>query len=126
MLSAARPPFLPRPSPPSLLLREVRALCRRVCILQALGKFEEADLLSNGQLNSTITLARESQELSDGQLEAIFTAEENRVETAHALAEILLPLLTPLNGVAALQRDFSANRTFSPEHAVATDGSLGL
>jgi hypothetical protein len=121
MLSAARPPFPSRPNSPSLLLREVRAICRRVCILRALGKFEEAEILSTGQLTSAIALARESQELSEEQLEALFTAEEDRVDTAQALAEILLPLLTAANAAAATENHFSPNRYFASDSRAEAD-----
>ena len=92
-----------------------------MCILRALGKFDDAEVLSAGQLTSTIALARESQELSDVQLEALFAAEEDRVDTAHTLAEILLPLLTAANGATALQRNFSANRFSAPDSAAGFD-----
>jgi hypothetical protein len=96
----------------------VRALCRRACVLRALGKFDEAESLSGGQLASAIALAREAQELSDAQLEALFAVEEDRVDTAHALAELLLPLLSAANEAAVLPRNFSPNR-FSASDARA-------
>jgi len=95
-----------------------------VCILRALGKFDDAEVLSAGQLTSAIAVARESQELSDVQLEALFAAEEDRVDTAHTLAEILLPLLTAANGATALQRNFSANRFAPSDPATEADRSV--
>ncbi|MEO7798695.1 MAG: hypothetical protein ABIY47_13330 [Opitutaceae bacterium] len=93
MSSAAPPPFSPlRTVPP--LLRELRAVYRRVCILRASGKDEEAEELLAGKVAALLSRAQESPEISEIQIETLLTQEEERVENAHALAEILLPLLT--------------------------------
>jgi hypothetical protein len=93
MLSAAPPPhsFLStQPSP----WREARVLYRRICVLEATGKQNEADTLRAQQLVPAIEALRGTPAVGEDQLEAMFAAEEERVATAHTLAEILLPLLT--------------------------------
>jgi hypothetical protein len=119
MLSAAPPPFSSsKPTPP--LLRDVRALYRRVCVLRASAKVDEADALLSGKLASAIARARESQEIPESQLEAIFAIEEDRVDTAHTLAEILLPLLIAANEASASQRNFATSRTTETEPSSET------
>lgn len=109
MLSAAPPPFSSRKTSSSLL-RDVQVLYRRVCVLRVSGKTEEADELLAGKVASAISIARESGEISEQKLEAIFATEEERVDTAHALAEILLPLLTAAQGTASVARPFPSSR----------------
>ena len=99
-------------------------LYRRVCVLRSSGKSADAEALFSGQLASAIAQAREVQELSETQLGAIFSAEEDRVDNAQTLAEILLPLLTAAGATAALQRNFSSQR-FSDSDATV-NGERGL
>jgi hypothetical protein len=81
------------------------------------------------QLEPAIKALRESSAIADDQLEAMFAAEEERVATAHTLAEILLPLLTerippPLSS-RPLSSDREADRDFAHDHAAtpAVDSS---
>lgn len=93
MQSAAPPPvslFSTTPSP----LREVQVLYRRICVLRVSGKNAEAEKLNTEKLTIAIAAARESDAVTQQQLDAVFAVEEDRVDSAHALAEILLPLLT--------------------------------
>lgn len=107
MLSAAPPPFSSRATPPPPL-REVQVLYRRVCVLRASGKSVEADALESSQLAEAINRARASASASPGtiehQLEALFVSENERVDTAHALAELLLPMLTAAEESVPLRR----------------------
>lgn len=122
MLSAAPPPFSSRHTSPSLL-RDVRVLYRRVCVLRASGKIDEAEALLSGKVAAAIASARESSEVSEQQLENIFASEEDRVDTAHALAEILLPLLTAANETSAALRNFGSPRPAeSPRHPGGESG----
>lgn len=100
MLSAAPPPhsFLStQPSP----WREARVLYRRICVLETTGKKDEADALRARDFEPAIKALRESSADADDQLEAMLAAEEERVATAHTLAEILLPLLSEKISAAA-------------------------
>ncbi|MEO7414822.1 MAG: hypothetical protein ABIZ81_15865 [Opitutaceae bacterium] len=84
--------------------------------MRSSAKNEDAETLFSGQLAAAIVRAREVQEVSETQLAAIFSAEEDRVDTAQTLAEVLLPLLNAANSAADLQRSFSSQR-FSASHA---------
>lgn len=121
MLSAASPPFpflSPKPSP----WREVQVLYRRICVLGATGKREEADTLRTQQLEPAIKALRESSAVADDQLEAMFAAEEERAATAHMLAEILLPLLSEATTAAApLRRNFPSQSSPSHEYASSAE-----
>jgi hypothetical protein len=115
MLSAASPPFPFKPTTPSPL-REVQGLYRRVCVLRISGKTAEAELLQTEQLPAAIEKVRESRSVTDDELLALFASEEERVETANALAEILLPVLTAkIDAVTALRRNFPAPASPSTE-----------
>jgi hypothetical protein len=106
MLSAAPPPFSSSSLPPPLL-REVQVLYRRVCVLRASGKSVEADALEAGKLAPALAKVRESSSGNDAiekQLEALFAHESDRVDTAHALAELLLPMLTAAEETAPFRR----------------------
>jgi len=79
----------------------VRVAYRRVCILRVSGKNEEAEALVQGKLASLVAQAKEELPVTEVELDALFASEEERVDNAHTVAEILLPLLTA-NGVATL------------------------
>ena len=81
-------------------------------------------MLFSSQLTEAIARAREVQELPEAQLGAIFSAEEDRVDTAQTLAEILLPLLTAAGGTA-LSRNFSPQR-FPDSDAINGDSASAL
>ncbi|HEX2853791.1 MAG TPA: hypothetical protein VHO24_11175 [Opitutaceae bacterium] len=83
-------------------------LYRRVCILGAAGKIGEANTLRVQELEPAIRALRESSTVAEDQIEAMFTAEEERVATAQTLAEILLPLLSEKFSAASLYRPAAA------------------
>ena len=132
MLSAAPPPFSSRFTP-SPLLRDVQVLYRRICVLRATGKSAEADALETGKLADAIAKLHESSTSIadlDQRLEALFAKETERVDTAHALAELLLPMLTAADesGVSRRSRaptpgfEFSAARETSVPSQAGADG----
>ena len=124
MLSAASPPFSSSSVPASPLLREVRLLYRRVCVLRCAGRLAEADALSCGPLTSAIATARASEELPEVKLREIFAAEEERVESAHLLAEILLPMLSAANNATVMPRNFLSPGVAASSSRFATDGNV--
>lgn len=85
---------------------------------------DEADALFSGKLASVLTSARESREISEAQLEAIFASEEDRVDTAHALAEILLPPLIAAIEASASQRNFAPSRFADTSRKTETGSSF--
>jgi hypothetical protein len=113
MLSAAPPPFSSSKTTSSLL-RDVRVLYRRVCVLRASGKTDEGEELFSGNLAALLAQARASGEITESQLESVFASEEDRVDTAQTLAEILLPHLIAANAGAVVQQtvapQFAAGR----------------
>ena len=92
MLSSASPPF-PLHSTAASRWREVQSVYRRVCVLRASGKNEEAEVLESTKLTQAVGSLRESSPVTPDQLSGLFAAEEQRVADARALAEILLPML---------------------------------
>lgn len=64
--------------------------------------------------------------MSETQLGALFAAEEDRVDTAQTLAEILLPLLTAAGGTAVLQRNFSSQRFSESDATLNGDSASAL
>ncbi|MEO6567949.1 MAG: hypothetical protein ABIO94_04240 [Opitutaceae bacterium] len=94
-------------------------------MLRSSGKSADAEALFAGQLASAIARARQVQELSETQLGALFSAEEDRVDTAQTIAEILLPLLTAAGGIAALQRNFSSQPFSESDAAINGDSAFG-
>jgi len=81
----------------------------------------------SGKLAALLARAKELPEISESQLEKIFLAEEDRVDTAYALAEILLPLLTAQNGIASAPgRNFSSTRDSDPAALAENETRRGL
>jgi hypothetical protein len=105
MLSAA-PPLFSSSSNSRPLLREVQVLYRRICVLRASGKNSEADLFESEKLAPAIAKVRESSAVTESQIDAVLASEEERVDTAQVLAELLLPLLTAATDAAPLRRAF--------------------
>lgn len=79
-------------SPETTQWDDVRRTYRRVCVLRATGKKEEAERLENGEFAHALSVAREAAD--NGDTEATVLAEEaERVSSACVLAELLAPLL---------------------------------
>jgi hypothetical protein len=70
----------------------VRRIYRRICILRVKGQPEEATALEASELEPALSTARAvgPEECDEA---AVFAAEDERMSTAVALAELLTPLL---------------------------------
>jgi hypothetical protein len=120
---------LPFPSEPNfpdpdLTWNEVARLCRRVCVLRAQGRLDEAGNLhtqSIGPLIAALQAGREPTVSVEERLAATMAAESRRVADAALLAELLAPMLgvragittpaSPVVGTAAALPDV---RDFAP------------
>ena len=71
---------------------EVRRIYRRVCVLRATGKTDEAVALENDDLARALASARFATNNSE-QEAAVLTEEAERVSAATVLAELLAPML---------------------------------
>jgi hypothetical protein len=73
----------------------VARLYRRICILRATGQEDEADRLESGDLATAVAALQTASpsDASHENLATLFTAEEDRVANAAALAELIAPLL---------------------------------
>ena len=85
------------PSPLHLLAEPspwdgVRRVYRRVCVLRATGKSDDAAALENEELARALTNARIATNNSDDEA-AILAEEAERVSSATVLAELLAPML---------------------------------
>lgn len=124
------------------LWSEVRRIYRRICVLRATGKNDEASELERNDFFPAITAARQAPEAA--QMEMRILAEENeRVASASVLAELLAPLLAtklqatgagPLAAAAAVRKPESPlaapprrARVASPENSeTAAAGVPGI
>src|SRR5687768_10342497 len=120
-MSSAASPSLRFTVPPSSPRNEVQTLCRRICVLRASGDFSKADQLLADELPDKIDAWRRSVSVpvSEAELHALFAAEEERVADARALAEILLPLLSPSTALNSRPPLVVASRAGALEHATA-------
>jgi hypothetical protein len=71
---------------------EVRRIYRRVCVLRAGGKIDEAAQLENIELASALAVARLTPHSPDEE-SALLAEEAERVANASVLAELLAPML---------------------------------
>ena len=99
MNSAELPASLPFSSDPSRW-ENVRRIYRRVCLLRAKGRIEDALELENTELAHALAEARVS-ELHPDEEALIFAQETERVANASVLAELLAPLLAEELGAEA-------------------------
>ena len=71
---------------------EVRRIYRRVCVLRASGKIDEATQLENIELARALAVARLTPHTADEE-SALLAEEAERVANASVLAELLAPML---------------------------------
>jgi len=98
---------LPLPSEPNFpdpdfTWSEVARLCRRVCVLRAQGRLDEAGNLhtqSIGPLIAALQAGREPTVSVEERLAATMAAESSRVADAALLAELLAPMLGVRAGI---------------------------
>lgn len=70
----------------------MRRIYRRVCLLRATGKIEEASALENAELSHALIAARDASK-AGGEEAEVLAQEAERVTSACLLAELLAPLL---------------------------------
>lgn len=90
-------------------------LVRRVCLLRALGRHDEARTLETDEFPSTLAAVRsslDSSALPDSEVQALFEAEYLRVSEASLLAELLAEWFQ------GGSRSSSSNLPASPPRAV--------
>lgn len=71
---------------------EVRRIYRRICVLRATGKSDEAAVLEETELASALAHARVTADSDDSEAK-LLADEGERVSNASAFAELLAPLL---------------------------------
>ncbi|MCX6955255.1 MAG: hypothetical protein NTV51_24135, partial [Verrucomicrobia bacterium] len=71
---------------------EVARVCRRICLLRSTGRSLDAARLQSTELSRLLTAMPSAPE-TDHRLHVLFAEEERRIADAHALAEILVPLI---------------------------------
>ncbi|HTO03710.1 MAG TPA: hypothetical protein VL069_08410 [Opitutus sp.] len=71
---------------------DVRRIYRRICVLRATGKTEEAALLENDDLSRALAEARIATNNSEEET-AVLAQEAERVANAAVLAELLAPMV---------------------------------
>lgn len=89
---------------------EARRIYRRVCVLRALGRDDEATVVENRDLARVLATARLAAE-SDAHSEetAVLGAESERVANAAVLAELLAPLLADKLASQMRANEFAAS-----------------
>lgn len=116
-------PVLPFPSEPNFPdpenpWSEVARLCRRVCVLRAQGRDDEAKLLRTQAIDPFVAALQSGSEpaMSNAdRLAATMAAEANRVADATLLAELLAPMLGARAGITALASPGSRTVTAPPD-----------
>ena len=71
---------------------DVRRIYRRICVLRATGKIDDAAELEHGEFAHAVSVARIAAVAGEDEA-AILSAEAERVANAGILAELLAPLL---------------------------------
>jgi hypothetical protein len=88
-------------------------------VLRAQGRADDADELEHGELARVLAVARLSAP-DQGEEEAIFAEEDERVANATVLAELLVPLLSRAFAPAPLAVPASPAHLAAPAHPAAT------
>jgi hypothetical protein len=108
---------------------KVARLYRRICILRATGQEDEADRLESGDLATAVAALQTASpsDASHENLATLFTAEEDRVANAAALAELIAPLLQNQlqPGSATSTTPRSSARTAKPSGVRSPSASTG-
>jgi hypothetical protein len=110
---------------------EVTQIYRRVCVLRSQGRGGEAAQLYAGKFSEALDVIEQFAGAGPGteaRLQALLAAEDERIATVSALAELLTPLLVerlreifPINGPQSTPEKFpggkvsSENAAFSPD-----------
>lgn len=92
-------------------------VCRRICALRSVGRDVEAAELHAHELAALLSMLPTTAD-AEARVQAIFAAEEKRVADAHALAEVLAPLIADL--LRATPRA-TASAASAPEPPVVPD-----
>jgi hypothetical protein len=104
-----------RISPDTSHWDEVRRIYRRIGVLRATGREQEAETVENRDLARALTVARAAAE-SESEETAVLAVEAERVLNASLLAEMLAPLLAERlqSTLGASVADGSRAATFAP------------
>jgi hypothetical protein len=89
---------------------EVRAICRRICLLRSQGRQTEAQRVEEAELAAAAAQAEDSDAgpLAEARVKALMAEEAERVAAAIAFADLLAPMLAERLGALAPLRERAA------------------